>query len=92
MRYQSKPSEVEAMRYTGDNVGEIREWAFNLLPSRDWMRTSSELVEVLSSNGWVALDPGSYAVIPVSAISGETRPEVYPCTAEVFERRYEVKS
>ena len=37
----------------------------------------------------VLIKPGDYAVVPCSAIYGETAKEVYPCSAEVFEKRYE---
>jgi len=92
--YVSKPVEIEAIQWTGDNDAEIIEFTengFNVgvneveIPSGEVIAKSKwgEVYDYLQ-NTWVSVNLNDYI------IKG-TEDEFYPCAESVFNRKYEEK-
>jgi hypothetical protein len=89
--YRSKPIEVEAILFTGDNLEEVQEFCLVNAPSffqrveeedrSDDPEITAQVWDKLHST-WVGVKDGQYI------IKG-TKGEFYPCDAEVFEQKYE---
>jgi len=77
MMYKSKPIEMEAIRYTGDNYPEIKEF----VGSDDIFRWDGT-VTVTTNNGRVELKLGHFIC--------KGKSDFYPCDPETFHSRWEV--
>ena len=89
MRFKSKPTEIEAVQFTGDNEAEVIDFAgncFNVLSKED--RENCEDPEATAAvfddlhSTWVLVYTGNWI------IKG-TKGEFYPCDEEVFAEKYE---
>lgn len=93
-KYQTKPFEIEAVRWLGHNVSEIKQFAGVredngedkfLLPDEIWGEWDDPHIWDYIQKTWVAVNDGDYII---KGMKGE----FYPCDSEVFEAKYvEVK-
>lgn len=75
-RYRTKPVTVEALQWTGDNLGEVLAWASrHAVPQPD----GGLMVQTLNGSVWAK--PGDYLI--------RRDDEVYPCDPAVFAEKYE---
>ena len=77
MRYRKKPVEIEAVRWTGENLEEIKEFAKGALVHRGPAGIAIDTLE-----GRMRADKGDYII---KGIKGE----FYPCKSDIFEMTYE---
>lgn len=89
MRYRSKPVEIEAIQFTGDNATELYDFSegkFHVLDKEDREEcddpeATAEIFDELHST-WVL-------VYDTNWIIRGTKGEYYPCNNEVFLEKYE---
>lgn len=82
-RYRKRPITIEAMRFTGDNAGEIMAWAtrFSMKdPVRESINGKRLYIDTLEGT--------MMAVVGWWVIKG-VKGEFYPCDPEVFAESYE---
>ena len=81
MKYIHKPTEIEAVQYTGDNKEEI-----NPLTQDGTIEYVSEgRLAIINPNGELTVNVGDYV------IKGEKEGDYWVCASDVFEKSYEVK-
>lgn len=85
MRYRKKPVEVEAVRWTGQNVEELQAFAGERFEHLDLEDREDDadagIFDVLHST-WVKVYPGQWVIKGVAG-------EFYPCAHDVFQQTYE---
>lgn len=89
MRYRTKPFEIEAIQWTGDNEAEVQTLApgkFYALTENDRLNAddpdaTAEVFDYLHST-WVLVFDGQWVI---KGMKGE----FYPCDDEVFRTKYE---
>lgn len=74
MRYQTKPVEIEAVQYTGDNLDEVLSFCGHAHYDGEFYIPTLE--------GVMRAAPGDYIIKGL-------RGEFYPCKPDVFEMKYE---
>jgi hypothetical protein len=87
-RYKTKPCEIEAIQWTGQNFEEIRDFVgktlrYDMLTNTKWDKNwipSTFFIHTLEGN--------MEAIIGDYIIKG-LRGEFYPCKPDVFEKKYE---
>lgn len=77
MRYRKKPVVIEAIRFTGANYEEIREFIGQNTPSSDL----SIVIPTLEGN--MVAQKGDYIIKGVQG-------EFYPCKPDIFAETYEL--
>ncbi len=78
MKYKTKPVEIEAIQYTGENGTEILKFMFpNIEPDA---KSFNETIETLE--GDMHCSAGDYII---KGLNGE----FYPCKPDIFEKKYE---
>lgn len=77
MKYRKKPVEVEAIRWTGDNLTEV----FAFCPKAYYEQMSQMLV-VKTLEGKMYVNEGDYIIKDVED-------QIYPCKPSVFRATYE---
>ena len=77
MRYRKKPVEIEAVRWTGENLEEIKGFAKGSLVRRGPVGITIDTLE-----GRMRADKGDYII---KGIAGE----FYPCKPDIFKATYE---
>ena len=82
MKYRTKPCEIEAIQWTGDNLSEIREFVGESLEYEVSANTNDVIVYIKTLEGYMRASIGRYV------IKG-TIGEFYPCKEEVFLQKYE---
>jgi len=92
-RYRSKPVEVDAVQWTGDNADEVRAFVREHDPASDqlrgtggfdtWAGRTNAAVWVRASNAWCDVHVGSYVM------AERNGPGVYPCRRADFEDRWD---
>jgi hypothetical protein len=82
MRYRSKPSDVEAVRWTGDNVVEV----LNAIPDKTTLRGTVLflLAGVDGAQKWVPVPVGHWLVHKPDDLS-----DVWPVHDDHFQSKYE---
>lgn len=83
MKYITKPCEIEAIQWTGSNLGEIREFVGDSLEYEIAADTNSVIVYIKTLEGYMRADIGDYII---KGLIGE----FYPCKEEVFNQKYEL--
>ena len=78
MKYKSKPKVIEAVKWTGENLDQLR--AF--VPEEFRHNKVNQPLGIITINGPVTVHEGEYII---KGIEGE----FYPCKAEIFEATYE---
>jgi len=82
-RFRKRPVEVEAIRYDGENAGEILSWATRF--------TLEDPVEqALSDNLIVHTLHGQTTAVPGDWILKGPQGDFWPCQPEIFEDSYEI--
>lgn len=89
-KYQTKPFEIEAVRWLGHNVSEIKKFTGIKEHGEDAFLLPDEITGVWDDphvwdylqKTWVAVNIGDYII---KGMKGE----FYPCDADVFETKYE---
>ena len=76
MKYRTKPCEIEAIQWTGENIMQIREFAHPNVRYQKYL-----FIDTLE--GRMRADVGDY-------ILKGLRGEFYPCKPDVFEKKYEL--
>lgn len=94
MRYRSKPSEIDAIQWTGDNAVEVQQFCGPntgpldpLLPMRFYVDVPSEgklLAGKNGESGWVLVSKGHWV-----ARSVEDPTDVWPLNPEQMASKYE---
>ena len=77
VRYRKKPVEIEAVRWTGENLEEIKDFAKGALVRRGPAGIAIDTLE-----GRMRADKGDYII---KGIAGE----FYPCKPDIFKATYE---
>ena len=77
VRYKTKPCEIEAIQYTGNNLIEILDWGQGKIL---WNDVDDLFVDTLE--GRMRADVYDYIIKGL-------RGEYYPCKPDVFEKKYE---
>lgn len=99
MKYRTRPFEIDAELFDGDNFGQIQ--AF--VGKREAKDTPGYYIDNFDDvrNWWVDIEPGITAVVwdylhstwvgvrPGNYIIKGMKGEFYPCDAQVFEAKYE---
>lgn len=86
-KFRTKPVEIEAILFTGDNVYEIDVWSngcFNELSLEDRgddPEATAEVFDILHST-WILVKPGQWIIKGAKG-------EFYPCDPETFAWKYE---
>lgn len=76
-RYKTKPCEIEALQYTGNNIIEILDWGQGKIL---WNDVDDLFVDTLE--GRMKANINDYIIKGL-------RGEYYPCKPDVFEKKYE---
>lgn len=87
-KYKTKPCEIEAIQWTGDNLKEVLEFANNkIIYNEITYAGSGELlgyeISIKTLEGVMLASKGDYIIKGL-------RGEFYPCKPDVFEKKYEV--
>lgn len=77
VRYKTKPCEIEAIQYTGNNLIEILDWGQGKIL---WNDVDDLFVDTLE--GRMKANINDYIIKGL-------RGEFYPCKPDVFEKKYE---
>ena len=75
MKYRKKPVEVEAIRYTGENVSDVCNF------TSGQVRLSGGDMIIRTLEGDMIARPGDYIICGVAG-------EFYPCRPDIFEATY----
>lgn len=86
MKYRKKPVEVEAVQWTGENVGEINGFCnpakdFHIVRNTIWSKDKKTLL-IKTLEGNMLANVGDYIIKGVNG-------EYYPCKPDVFAKTYE---
>ena len=76
-RYKTKPCEIEAIQYTGNNIIELLDWGKGKLL---WNDEDDLFIDTLE--GRMKANINDYIIKGL-------RGEFYPCKPDVFEKKYE---
>ncbi|WP_164683492.1 hypothetical protein [Streptococcus hyointestinalis] len=79
MKYKKKPVEIEAIRFTGSNYEEIREFI-----GKNTLCSDLSIV-IPTLEGDMVAQKGDYIIKGVQG-------EFYPCKPDIFEETYEIIS
>lgn len=87
MRYVSKPTEVEAVQWTGENLNAVRVFASDRVRHHGmkWSQPLELLAGVDGAQGWVPVPIGHFIVSNV-----DDRSDIWPVAPDVFERKYQL--
>lgn len=83
MKYRKKPVVIDALLWTGRNVGDLRRF-FAEGDFSDWGFMDTEFVEIKTLEGSMTANPGDYIIKGVKG-------EFYPCKPDIFLITYEVE-
>ena len=90
MRYRKKPVEIEAVRWTGNNFEEIRQFAGQhtniVIHDTAWNAGAGAAVAVLSIHTLEGDMKAEYGDYIIKGVTGE----FYPCKPDIFAKTYEV--
>ena len=82
-RFRKRPVEVEAIKFTGANLGEIAEFVGEMPPHRSLSGLhESALYMILTLEGEMFASPGDWIIRGVAG-------EFYPCKPDIFDATYE---
>ena len=79
MKFRKKPVEVEAVRFTGENLAEIAEFVGEMPPTG---MLAASVYEIRTLEGNMFASPGDWIIRGVQG-------EFYPCKPDIFEQTYE---
>jgi hypothetical protein len=82
MKFRTKPFEIEAVRFDGENVAEVAAFADNHFVQSAQKDGFTHVVYDKLHDTWVGVKAGQWI------IKGQ-KGEFYPCDPEIFEAKYE---
>ena len=82
-RYKTKPCEIEAIQFNGDNLGEIENFAKGKCISAKFIGSKCIGIGIETLEGCMKASIGDYIIKGL-------RGEFYPCKPDVFEKKYEI--
>lgn len=82
-RYRTKPCEIEAIQFTGDNLKEINEFAKTDCVGAKFTGDKCTGLAISTLEGYMNASIGDYIIKGL-------RGEFYPCKPDVFEKKYEL--
>lgn len=86
-KYKTKPCEIEAIQWTGENLEEIEEFAKDGIEYNEVKDGCGKIIAyeiyVLTLEGTMFVNQGDYIIKGL-------RGEFYPCKPDVFNKKYEV--
>lgn len=87
MKYIHKPTEVEAIRYRGDNqsIEEVLDFTGKFGVKNNIVEVRKDILYIKNPNGELVVNVGDYI------IKGEKEGDYWVCVPDVFEKSYEVK-
>ena len=80
-RYKTKPVEIEALEWNGDNFKEVKEFTDNKA-KMELLFSGKEVLVVQTLEGDMAAAIGDFIIKGL-------RGEFYPCKPDVFHKKYE---
>ena len=80
--YRKKPVEVQALLWTGKNVGEVMQFAGESAHDMYEMLDSNCSLIIHTLEGNMEASPGDYIIKGVNG-------EFYPCKPDIFEKTYD---
>lgn len=82
-RYKTKPCEIEAIQFIGNNLKEIEDYAGRKCTSASFRSSDCIGITIETLEGNMHASVGDYII-------KELRGEFYPCKPDVFEKKYEI--
>ena len=82
-RYRTKPCEIEAVQFTGDNLSEIESVCGEFCGGASFSGEKCTNVYINTLEGSMRASVGDYIIKGL-------RGEFYPCKPDVFEKKYEL--
>lgn len=84
MKFRKKPVVIEAMKFDGENAGDVMNWAHRALPpeANSIVRFDLGGLSIRTLEGYLHASPGDWII---RGIKGE----FYPCKPDIFEATYE---
>lgn len=83
MKYKTKPCEIEAMQFVGDNLKEIEEFAGKSCFGARFQGGICVGLIIETLEGDMQASVGDYIIKGL-------RGEFYPCKPDIFEKKYEL--
>jgi hypothetical protein len=81
-RYRKRPVEIDAVRWTGENMGEIAAMFSSDLKAISPLGRSGEQLVIRTLEGAMTAQRGDWIIRGVKG-------EAYPCKPDIFEATYE---
>lgn len=84
MKYRKKPVVIEAIRWTGNNANDIKDFCINdyYFSEYDSTDISKRKLMIVTLEGNMRAEIGDYIIKGVNG-------EFYPCKPDIFEKTYE---
>lgn len=83
MKYRKKPVVIEAIQWTGTNIGELAEFlGISEAKAKEMAYVGTELC--------ISTLEGDMRAIPTDMIIRGIRGEIYPCRKDIFDETYEL--
>ena len=82
MKYRKKPVEIEAVQWTGENLGEIIDFVDGQLNYENNFEHNTIKMSIPTLEGVMAVSFGDYIIKGVHG-------EFYPCKPDIFKKTYE---
>lgn len=79
--YRKKPVVIEAVQWTGDNVGDIMRFT-EQVPDRTLEFLDGGFIKIETLEGTMTANPGDYIIMGIKS-------EFYPCKPDIFKETYE---
>lgn len=78
-KYRKKPVEIEAVRWTGSNISEVKRFMNNAVMA---FNEQNLKISIKTLEGVITASPYDYIIKGVKG-------EFYPCKSDIFEETYE---
>lgn len=78
-KYRKKPGEIEAVRWTGSNISEVKRFMNNAIMA---FNEQNLKISIKTLEGVITASPYDYIIKGVKG-------EFYPCKPDIFEETYE---
>lgn len=83
MKFRKKPVVIEAIRWTGDNIGEVAQFMYPAVPAYlKGFTNADDLVGITTLEGNMVASKDDWIIRGVKG-------ELYPCKPDIFEATYE---
>ena len=82
-RYRTKPCDIEAVQFIGNNYSEIEKYVGNDFVGASFSGGECTGIKIQTLEGYMNASIGDYIIKGL-------RGEFYPCKPDVFEKKYEL--